>query len=171
MTAVQGERRTHSGRRRSAARLAAVQALYQIELAGASAESVIREFEQHGLGTDREGGRLGEADAQLFGDLVRGVAGRQDELDQLIAGSLAPGWPLARLEAVLRAILRAGAFELLVATDVPAPVVISEYLDIAHAFFAGKEPGLVNGVLDHLARTLRPAQELGSVRDGTAAPR
>ena len=102
---------------------------------------------------------------------MRGANARHDELDQLIATALTPDSPLERLEAVLRAILRAGAFELLVSIDVPAPVVISEYLDIGHAFFAGKEPGLVNGVLDRLARTLRPEEAGSRDRDGSPASR
>ena len=146
----------HAGRRRTASRLAAVQALYQIELAGAPVENVIREFISHRLGQEGEGERIGDADPGLFADLVRGAAERQDELDRHIAVALSSDWPLARLEAVLRAILRVGAYELLAREDVPVPVVISEYLDIGHAFYEGKEPGMVNGVLDRLARTLRP---------------
>jgi N utilization substance protein B len=162
-------RKAHPGRRRTAARLAAVQALYQIEIAGAPVDSVIREFAQHGLDRDREDPRLGEADPALFAGLVRGAEARHEELDRLIGAALTPDWPLARLEAVLRAILRAGAYELLASADVPTPVIISEYLDIGHAFFAGKEPGLVNGVLDRLARTLRPDDAAGGDRDGSAA--
>jgi transcription antitermination protein NusB len=144
-------------RRRSAARLAAVQALYQIELTGASPDTVIAQFRQHPI-REIEGQRLDEIDDALFADLVRGVAARGEELDARIAEALTPDWPLMRLETVLRAILRAGTYELLVREDVPVPVVISEYLDIGHAFYAGKEPGLINGVLDRVARTLRPHQ-------------
>jgi N utilization substance protein B len=142
--------------RRSAARLAAVQALYQIELAGAPIEAVIGEFSHDGLRRDAEGSDepADKFDAALFADLVRGTAKRQAELDTAIKEVLTPDWPLERLESVLRAILRAGTYELIARRDVPVPVVISEYLEIGHAFFAGKEPGLINGVLDKLARTL-----------------
>jgi transcription antitermination protein NusB len=156
-----------SGRRRSAARLAAVQALYQIELAGAPVDSVIAEFAQDGLRREIDGVRV-EVDEALFADIVRGAAARQAELDTLICGVLTPDWPLARLETVLRAILRAGTYELLALGDVPVPVAINEYLDIAHAFYSGKEPGLINGVLDRLARTLRP-RELAGGEDGGEA--
>ncbi|HXP31453.1 MAG TPA: transcription antitermination factor NusB [Stellaceae bacterium] len=165
-----GARNPAGARRRTAARLAAVQALYQIELAGAPAETVVTEFLRHRLGRQREDETFGEADATLFAELVRGAVERQAELDRLIGAALSPDWPLLRLESVLRAILRLGAYELLACSEVPATVAISEYLDIAHAFFAAKEPGLVNGVLDHLARTLRP-NELGERhRGGAVAP-
>jgi transcription antitermination protein NusB len=146
------------GRRRSAARLAAVQALYQLELnPAAEAEGVVREFVRHRLGREIDGEHYGEADAALFEDIVRGVTADRDRLDETISAVLTEEWPLLRLEAVLRAILRAGTYELLHRQDVPPRVAISEYTDIAYAFFSGKEPGLVNGVLDRLARTLRPA--------------
>ena len=127
---------------------------------------MIGEFSQDGLRRDVEGAGEGEAegegegnafDAALFADIVRGAMKRQSELDAAISAALTPDWPIERLEAVLRAILRAGAYELTARPDVPVPVVISEYLDIGHAFFAGKEPGLINGVLDKLARTLAEA--------------
>ena len=144
-------------RRRSAARLAAVQALYQLELnPAADPEAVIREFLRHRLGRDIDGDNYGEADAALFEDLVRGAVADGDRLDETISAVLSEEWPLPRLEAVLRAILRAGAYELLHRQDVPPRVAVSEYTDIAHAFFSGKEPGLANGVLDRLARSLRP---------------
>jgi transcription antitermination protein NusB len=160
--------RHHGGRKRTAARLAAVQALYQIELAHAAPDSVIAEFIHHRLGRESDAEDFGEGDPVLFEDLVRGTVARQEELDRLIGEALTPDWPLQRLETVLRATLRAGAFELLAREDVPAAVVISEYLDIAHAFFAGKEPGLVNGVLDKLTRSLRP-QETAERSHGGAA--
>ena len=125
------------GRRRTAARLGAVQALYQIELAGAAPETVIAEFLRHRLGQEEdEGESFGAADRLFFAELVRGAAGRQTDLDRMITAALTPDWPLARLEAVLRAVLRLGAYELLAEAEVPATVVISEYLDVAHAFFA-----------------------------------
>jgi len=156
-------------RRRSVARLAAVQALYQIDLSGAPPAAVIAEFQKHRLGREQDGENYGQADTALFADIVNGVIARQADLDGALSGALTADWPLERLETVLRAVLRAGAYELLARTDVPARVVISEYLDLAHAFFAGKEPGLVNGVLDRIAHMLRPGDlEAGG---GGAAPR
>lgn len=159
------------GRRRTAARLAAVQALYQIELNGAPAEEVIAEFVKHRLGHESEEENFGAADQVLFTDIVAGADARQEDLDRLITGALSAEWPLERLEVILRAILRAGTYELLARKDVPARVAISEYLDIAHAFFAGKEPGMVNGVLDRLARTLRPEGVREDGGDGEATSR
>jgi N utilization substance protein B len=155
-----------SGRRRTAARLAAVQALYQIDLTNAAVDVVIAEFVKHRLGHEMDGENFGEVDATLFTDIVRGAMERRGDLDRMIGAALTPDWPLERLETVLRAILRAGAYELLARSDVPAPVVISEYLDVTHAFFSNKEPGLVNGVLDRLARTLRPDLLQEGGRDG-----
>ncbi|HKW53477.1 MAG TPA: transcription antitermination factor NusB [Stellaceae bacterium] len=156
-------------RRRSVARLAAVQALYQIDLSGAPPAAVVAEFQKHRLGREQDGENYGEADTALFADIVNGVIARQADLDRTLSGALAADWPLERLETVLRAVLRAGAYELLARSDVPARVAISEYLDIAHAFFSGKEPGLVNGVLDRIAHVLRPGDLEGG--GGGAAPR
>jgi N utilization substance protein B len=150
--------------KRSLARLAAVQALYQIDLNDAPVETVIAELRERG--GDDEG--FGEADDELFGDIVRGVAANRDDLDALLNDALAPDWVLARLEAVLRAVVRAGAYELLARLEIPARVVLNEYVDIAHAFFSGKEPKLVNGVLDGVARRLRP-DELGANGNEQAA--
>jgi len=164
-----------AGRRRSVARLLAVQALYQIEInqieagGGIAIDAVIAEFVKHRLGQEIEGENYGQADRALFVDIVRGASQRQGELDGMISPALSEEWPLHRLETILRAILRAGAYELLGRPDVPPRVVISEYLDVAHAFFAGKEPGMVNGVLDRLARVLRQGdldQGLGPDRSG-----
>jgi len=143
------------GGARSASRLGAVQALYQLELSDEGTQSVIREFIDHRLGKEVEGALYAAPDADLFKDLVEGVTRSQDDLDALIIGALTPDWPLNRLETVLRAILRAGAYELRFRVDVPTKVIINEYLDIAHAFFSGAEPGLVNGVLDRLAKECR----------------
>ena len=134
---------------RRAARLAAVQAIYQLDMNAAQSNSVVAEFVTHRLGRD--------ADRALFADLVNGVADRLADLDRMIGEALVEGWTVERLETVLRAILRAGTYELVARADVPPRVAISEYVEIAHAFFAGREPGLVNGVLDRLARLLRPA--------------
>jgi len=157
------------GRRRSAARLAAVQALYQMEIAGTTPANVIGEFVRHRFGRDSGEGEFGAADEFFFADLVEGAAARRDEVDRAIAAALTPDWPLERLEVTLRAILRAGAYEIIARPDVPPRVSITEYLDIAHAFFAGKEPGLVNGVLDRLARTFRP-EGLREGSHGRGAP-
>lgn len=149
---------SRTGGARSAARLGAVQALYQIELSDSGTEGVpevINEFLSHRLGKELEGAIYAPPDAELFRDLVEGVSKSRDELDGLIAGALTPDWPLKRLETVLRALLRAAAYEIRFRIDVPTKVVINEYLDIAHAFFDGAEPGLVNGVLDRLAREVR----------------
>jgi transcription antitermination protein NusB len=169
---MSGSTPTHSlgGRKRSVARLAAVQALYQVDLSGANPKPVIAEFVKHRLGREVEGDNYGEADTALFTEVVKGTIERQAELDRAISEVLTPDWPLARLETVLRAVLRAGAYELLACPETPAPVIINEYLDIAHAFFAGKEPGLVNGVLDRLARGLRPS-DAGEGQSGGAAAR
>ncbi len=150
--------RSHSGggRKRSIARLAAVQALYQLELnPGLSTEGVIREFVRHRLGREIDGDVYGEADEALFADIVTGAARDRERIDEAIAAALSDEWPLARLETILRALLEAAAYELLHRPDIPPRVTLSEYVAIAHAFFAGKEPGLANGVLHHLARTLR----------------
>jgi N utilization substance protein B len=157
--------------RRGLARLAAVQALYQIELTSAEPGAVVSEFLLHRLGREIDGDQYAEADREFFGDLVRGCTERRDDVDGIVATALPPDWPLARLESVLRAILRAGAYELLARSDVPAPVAINEYVEVAHAFFSGKEPGMVNGVLDRIARTLREAEFSGTGRDGGAQAR
>jgi transcription antitermination protein NusB len=143
---------------RGTARLAAVQALYQMELTRVDTATVIAEFTQHRFG---EGGHYDQADEKFFKALVVGVVRAQRTVDPLIAEHLATGWRLARIDSILRAILRAAAFELKERPDVPAKVIINEYVDIAHAFFGGDEPGVVNGVLDAMARQVRP----GQVRD------
>lgn len=160
--------------RRTAARLAAVQAVYEMELAGCSAEVALKDFADRWvtIGQDGEVGpaaaaRRVDPDASFLGDLVRGVAMRSADLDGMLAPALSEEWPLARLEAVLRAILRVGAFELFARSDVPLRVVISEYVDIAHAFFDAKEAGLVNAVLDRIGRVLRP-DEVGNDNGGPA---
>jgi transcription antitermination protein NusB len=152
--------KANTGRKRSVARLLAVQALYQIELNRSAPgvpgiDAVVGEFVKHRLGQEIEGENYGEADRSLFIDIVKGASSRQGDLDPMLGAALSDEWPLARLETILRAILRAGAYELLARSDIPPRVIISEYLDVAHAFFAGKEPAMVNGVLDKLARTLR----------------
>ena len=140
---------------RSVARLAAVQALYQMETAGAGVEAVIREFSEHRFDRDIEGSKLAAADEAFFADLVRGVVGGQAEIDRAVAKRLAQGWRLERLDATVRAILRAGAFELAHRADVPTEVVIDEYVELAKSFFEGPEPGFVNGALDAVAQDVR----------------
>ena len=157
--------------KRSLARLAAVQALYQIELGGETPEAVVAEFSTHRFGREIDGDRYAEADRAFFADIVKGCSERRAEIDEMLSSALPSDWPLARIESVLRAILRAGAFELVARSDVPARVVINEYVEVAHAFFSGKEPGMANGVLDRLARSLRAEELAGSGRDGGAQAR
>jgi N utilization substance protein B len=152
-------------RARSVARLAAVQALYQMEVSSAGAEAVIREFSEHrfdrdlesrdGEGRDGDGMTLAAADEAFFADLVRGVVERQGQVDAAIARRLAQNWRLERIDATARAILRAGAYELAYREDVPIEVVIDEYVELAKSFFDGPEPGFVNGALDRVARDVR----------------
>lgn len=146
---------------RSVARLAAVQALYQMEVAGAGVESVVREFSDHRFSADIDSGtpgegRLADADEAFFADLVRGVVQSQAEIDRGVARRLAQGWKLERLDATARAILRAGSFELMRRPDVPSEVVIDEYVELAKAFFEdATEPGFINAALDAIARDAR----------------
>jgi N utilization substance protein B len=140
---------------RSVARLAAVQALYQMETAGAGVETVVREFSDHRFGGDLEGAALAEADETFFAELVRGVVADQTSVDKAVARRLAAGWRLERIDATLRAILRAGAYELTQRADVPVEVAIDEYVEIAKSFFEGPEPGFVNAALDGIARDRR----------------
>ncbi len=151
-------RPTQPGKGRSTARLAAIRALYQIEFAKGDVEQVIAEFSGHRLGESVEGEALIKPDRALFEALVRGVARSRRELDDMIAAVLTADWTIERLETLLLCILRAGAHELAERADVPARVVISDYVDLADAFYGEKETGLVNGMLDRLARELRPAE-------------
>ena len=159
MTAAAPKRAPGGGRGRqdrSVARLAAVQALYQMETAGAGAETVVREFRDHRFGGDIEGAPLAEADEAFFAEIVRGVVGRQAEIDRLVTARLAPGWKLTRLDATTRALLRAGVWELLAAPDTPTEVVLDEYVELTKAFHeAASESGFVNGALDAVAREVR----------------
>jgi N utilization substance protein B len=144
--------------RRGAARLAAVQALYQMDIAATPINEILAEFESHWLGQEVEGSQYLPAEAAFFRQIVEGVVAAQRRLDPMIDRVLAGGWPLKRIEAVLRAVLRAGAWELEAKPDVPARVVVSEYVDVANAFLDGDETGMVNAVLDALARALRGAE-------------
>jgi N utilization substance protein B len=151
-------RRPNAGKGRSTARLAAVQALYQIEIAETDLDQVIAEFAGHRLGEAVDGVEMVKPDAAFFTALVRGVHLSRRDLDDMIAAVLTEDWRIERLETLLHCILRAGAHELADRADVPARVVISEYVDLADAFYGEKETGLVNGVLDRLARELRPEE-------------
>jgi transcription antitermination protein NusB len=144
--------------KRSAARLAAVQALYQMDIAGTPLPETLDEYERHWIGQEVEGESYPEAEAAYFRDIVAGVLHEQRVLDPMVDDVLSRGWPLKRVEAVLRAVLRAGAFELKHKPDVPARVVVSEYVDVAGAFLDREETGMVNAVLDGLARRLRDGE-------------
>jgi transcription antitermination protein NusB len=145
---------------RSAARLAAVQALYQMEIAGTPLPDILAEYESHWIGRDVDGESYPEAEAAYFRDNVSGVLREQRTIDPIIDGVLARGWPLKRVEAVLRAVLRAGAYELMHRPEVPARVVVNEYVNVAGAFLDREETGMVNAVLDELARRLRASEFL-----------
>src|SRR5580698_4878432 len=147
--------------KRGAARLAAVQALYQMDLAGTGLNEIMAEFENHWLDAEIEGEQYRPAEAAYFRDIVGGVVREQRVLDPRIDAVLSRGWPLKRIEALLRAVLRAGAYELACRKDVPARVVMSEYVDVAGAFVDKEETGMVNAVLDQLARQFRAAEIAG----------
>jgi transcription antitermination protein NusB len=150
--------------KRGAARLAAVQALYQMDVAATPINEALAQFESHWIGQEVEGEQYLPAEAAHFRDVVRGVVDDQRRLDPMIDEALSRGWPLKRIETVLRAILRAGVYELDRKPDVPARVVVSEYVDVAHAFVDRDETGMVNAVLDQLAKKLRAA-EFGPAAD------
>ena len=140
---------------RSAARLAAVQALYQMEMEGTPLAQLLHEFHEHRLGATIEDATYAEAEQSFFDDIVSGANARRVEIDQLIGGKLAEGWTIERLDRPMRALLRAGTYELLARPDVPVGSVINEYLDVAHAFYDKKEAGFVNGLLDGIAKGVR----------------
>ena len=151
------------GRPRTASRVAAVQALFQSEQTGETAETIVDQFVRHRLGElpgsgGFEEGRVPDADVRLFARIVRQAVQGQDALDRLVSDSLPAEWPFARLDPVLRALLRAAGAELAMADGPPVRVVLNEYLDVAHGFFTGDEPRMVNGLLDRMARVLRAAE-------------
>lgn len=150
---------------RSGARLSVVQALYDMEISGKGVLDALAEFETFWIGKEIDGVVHPPAEPAFFRDLLRGVVAEQRAIDPQIDQALSQGWPLKRIEAVLRAILRAGAYELMFRPDVPARAAISEYVDVAHSFYTGDEPGLVNAVLDKLARQTRAA-ELSGAKQG-----
>lgn len=140
---------------RSAARLAAVQALYQMEMEATPLAKLLHEFHQHRLGATIEDETYADAEQDFFDDVVSGVDARRDEIDALITGRLAEGWTMARLDKPMKAMLRAGTYELIARPDVPSATVITEYIDVAHAFFDKRETGFVNGLLDAIAKSAR----------------
>lgn len=144
---------------RRGARLAVVQALYEMEISGKGVIEALAEFEAFWIGREIDGVLHPPAETAFFRDVLRGAVEEQRAIDPRLDQALAKGWPLKRIESVLRAILRAGAYELMFRRDVPARVAISEYVDVAHSFYTADEPGLVNAVLDRVAREVR-AEEL-----------
>jgi len=144
-----------SGKARAASRLAAVQALYQADMEQTALHLLLDEFHQHRLGAEIEDVEYLKADVAFFDDLVKGVDARRNEIDLLLSAKLAKGWSLARLDKTMLQILRAGSYELLARKDVPVATVITEYVDVAHAFFEEREAKFVNGVLDAVAKDVR----------------
>jgi N utilization substance protein B len=144
-----------SSRARAAARLAAVQALYQHEMEGTPQAQLLDEFHRHRIGMEIDEAQFADAEVAFFDDVVKGVIARQEEIDALISSKLAQGWVLGRLDRTLAQILRAGSYELLARADVPTGTVINEYLDVAHAFFDARETKFVNGVLDAVGKQVR----------------
>ncbi len=161
MTATQ---KTSAANKRGTARLAAVQALYQMDMTGSRISDIVEEYENLRIGKEVDGDEYLEADLGWFRGIVSGVVSEQASLDPLIHKTLPSDWPLSRIDTLLRSVLRCGAFELKNRMDVPARVVISEYLEIAKSFFAEDEPGLVNGVLDRIAKEVREQE----FKDGKA---
>lgn len=155
MPAPMSSRTAPRTKARAAARLAAVQALYQQEMEGTAIPQLLHEFHNHRLGATIEGVEYADAEVDFFDDLVKGVTVRRDEIDELIAAKLSVDWKLDRLDKPMKALLRAGTYELLARADVPTGAVISEYVDVAHAFYARREAGFVNGLLDAVAKDVR----------------
>ena len=156
--------------RRSSARLAAVQALYQMDVAQTNLPEVLEEFRAFRLGKEVEGDQFSKADIAFFDSLLSGIVAEQKGLDPLIDQHLASSWRLNRIDSTLRAILRAGAFELTKRGDVPSAVVISEYVDVAHSFFEGQEPKVVNGVLQNIWNAFSEQQVEPDVTAGPGIP-
>lgn len=159
----EGKHPVKPANQRGAARLAAVQALYQMDIAGSGVLEVVAEYEAHRLGQEVDGDTYLKADASWFRSIVSGVVRDQVKIDPVIRGALQEDWPLSRLDSTLRAILRAGTFEILERKDVPIPVIVTEYVEIAQAFFEGEEPKIVNAVLDRIAKQVRgPTAKMGA---------
>ena len=142
---------------RRASRVSAVQALYQMDVSGAPHKTVVKEFLDHRFGHEEEPGMV-RADEPFFEDIMTGVVANQSKIDSAIAERLSAKWPLRRLDATLRALLRSATYEIQSRPDVPGLVIINEYMAIATEFFSGKEPGMVNGVLDKIAKDARAAE-------------
>ena len=155
MSNDESERPVKTANQRGAARLAAVQALYQMDVGGTGVLEVVAEYETHRLGQELDGDTYLKADASWFRSIVSGVVREQVRLDPLIGSALQDDWALSRLDSTVRAILRAGTFEILDRKDVPVPVIVTEYVEIAQAFFGDDEPKLVNAVLDRIAKQVR----------------
>ncbi len=151
---AEAERRLLAARR-AGARLAAVQALYQMEQTGQSARSVIADFMEDRLGLNDEGEPVEEADPDLFKSIVDGVVEKQEAVDAAIMKRLAEGWKIERLDATSRAILRGGVYELIAEISLPSQIILDEYVSLAHAFFEGAEPKFINGLLDAVSRDVR----------------
>ena len=155
MSNEETERPVKTANQRGAARLAAVQALYQMDIGGSGVLEVVAEYETHRLGQEVDGETYLKADAAWFRSIVSGVVREQTHLDPLIGQALQDDWALSRLDSTVRAILRAGTFEIVDRKDVPVAVIVTEYVEIAQAFFADDEPKLVNAVLDRIAKQVR----------------
>jgi N utilization substance protein B len=146
---------TSKSKARAAARLAAVQALYQHEMEGTLQAQLLDEFHRHRLGMEIDDEQFADAEVAFFDDVVKGVIARREEIDALLSSKLAQGWAIGRLDRTMLQILRAGAYELMARADVATGTVISEYLDVSHAFFEARETKFVNGVLDAVAKQVR----------------
>ncbi len=168
--ATDKSRTTKPANKRGAARLAAVQALYQMDVVGTGVMETVAEYEDLRLGKELDGETYHAADASWFRSIVAGVVEGQKQIDPIVHASLSDDWPLARIDSILRAILRAGVFELSNRQDVPAKVVITEYVDIAKAFFDGDEPKMVNGVLDRVSRSVREGELAEKPDEATCEP-
>ncbi|MBW6420462.1 transcription antitermination factor NusB [Rhizobium sp. XQZ8] len=153
--AKEGEHPVKPANQRGAARLAAVQALYQMDIGGTGVLEVVAEYEAHRLGQELDGDTYLKADPSWFRSIVSGVVRDQTKIDPVIRSSLEESWPLSRLDSTLRAILRAGTFEVMERKDVPVAVIVTEYVEIARAFFEEDEPRIVNAVLDRIAKQVR----------------
>ena len=155
MTTDKNQQPVKPANQRGAARLAAVQALYQMDVGGTGVLEIVAEYETHRLGPELDGDTYLKADASWFRSIVSGVVRDQTKIDPMIRASLQDDWALSRLDSTVRAILRAGTFELVERKDVPVPVIVTEYVEIARAFFEDDEPKLVNAVLDRIAKQVR----------------
>lgn len=145
----------NSKQARAAARLSAVQALYQFDMEGTLLAVLLDEFHRHRLGMEIDDAKFAKADVPFFDDVVKGVVARRDEIDELLSSKLSEGWTLPRLDKTMLQILRAGIYELMARPDVPTGAVITEYLDVCHAFFDPREAKFLNGVLDAVAKSVR----------------